>query len=83
MGTQNKRFRTIRNMSPIEESRCFMQEVIDSVTICREKIMELGLDMSFFKPILPSPRYLKTDLVGDDDDGIAQIKPHSALIFIF
>lgn len=46
----------------------------------REKIMELGLDMSFFKPILPSPRYLKTDLVGTDNKGIPQIEPQYFLL---
>lgn len=46
----------------------------------REKITELGLDMSFFKPILPSPRYLKTDLVGTDNDGIPQIEPQYFLL---
>ena len=46
----------------------------------REKIIELGLDMSFFKPILPSPRYLKTDLVGTDNDGIPQIEPQYFLL---
>lgn len=40
----------------------------------QQKIMELGLDMSFFKPILPSPRYLKTDLVDTDTDGIPKLE---------
>ncbi len=39
----------------------------------RDKIQELGIDMSLLKPILPSPRYLKTDLVNADDNGIPQI----------
>ena len=46
----------------------------------RKKVIELGLDMSFFKPILPSPRYLKTDLVGTDNDGIPQIEPQYFLL---
>ena len=46
----------------------------------REKIIELGLDMSFFKPILPSPRYLKTDLVEADSNGTPQIKPQYFLL---
>ena len=46
----------------------------------RERIMELGMDMSFFKPILPSPRYLKTDLVDTDTDGIPQIEPQYFLL---
>ena len=46
----------------------------------REKITELGLDMSFFKPILPSPRYLKTDIVGTDSNGMPQIEPQYFLL---
>lgn len=46
----------------------------------RERIMESGMDMSFFKPILPSPRYLKTDLVDTDTDGIPQIEPQYFLL---
>ena len=45
-----------------------------------DKIAELGMDMSFFKPILPSPRYLKTDLVYADDNGIPQIEPQYFLL---
>lgn len=48
--------------------------------LSRDKILELGLDMSFFKPILPSPRYLKTDLVDADLDGIPQIEPQYFLL---
>ncbi len=48
--------------------------------LSREKIMDLGMDMSFFKPILPSPRYLKTDLVDTDTDGIPQIEPQFFLL---
>ena len=36
--------------------------------------------MSFFKPILPSPRYLKTDLVRTDNNGIPQIEPQYFLL---
>jgi adenine-specific DNA-methyltransferase len=46
----------------------------------REKISELGMDMSFFKPILPSPRYLKMDFVSSDKDGIPQIEPQYFLL---
>lgn len=35
----------------------------------REKIEELGLPMEFFRPILPSPRYVKTDEIEADDQG--------------
>lgn len=46
----------------------------------RDKIAELGMDMIFFKPILPSPRYLKTDFVSSDRDGIPQIEPQYFLL---
>lgn len=46
----------------------------------REKIKELGMDMSFFKPILPSPRHLKTDLIRSGNDGIPQIEPQYFLL---
>lgn len=37
--------------------------------LSKEKIEELNLDMSFFIPILPSPRYLKCDEVTSDKNG--------------
>lgn len=46
----------------------------------RNKILELGMDMSFFKPILPSPRYLKSDFVSSNRDGIPQIEPQYFLL---
>lgn len=46
----------------------------------RDKIAELGMDMSFFKPILPSPRYLKTNFIGSDRNGIPQIDPQYFLL---
>ena len=46
----------------------------------RDKIDALGMDMSFFKPILPSPRYLKTNLVDSDSEGIPQLKPQYFLL---
>lgn len=46
----------------------------------RDKITELGMDMLFFKPILPSPRNLKTDFVSSDRDGIPQIEPQYFLL---
>jgi len=46
----------------------------------RDKISELGMDMSFFKPVLPSPRYLKTDFVRSDSDGMPQIEPQYFLL---
>ena len=36
--------------------------------------------MSFFKPIHTSPRYLKTDLVRTDNNGIPQIEPQYFLL---
>ena len=41
--------------------------------LTKEQIEERGLDMSFFIPILPSPRKLKTDEVLSDKMGIPQI----------
>lgn len=38
-----------------------------------DKINELGLKKEFFKPILPSPRYLKTDYIEADEIGNPKI----------
>lgn len=46
----------------------------------KEKIDVLGLDMSFFKPILPSPRNLKTDYIETDARGIPKIEPQYYLL---
>lgn len=46
----------------------------------KDKIQELGLDMAFFKPILPSPRNLKTDFVETDADGNPKIEPQYYLL---
>lgn len=46
----------------------------------KEKIEKLGLDMSFFKPILPSPRNLKTDYVEADADGNPKLFPQYYLL---
>ncbi|MEG1753253.1 MAG: Eco57I restriction-modification methylase domain-containing protein [Christensenella sp.] len=46
----------------------------------KNKILEFGLDMTFFKPILPSPRYLKTDFVETDDNGNPRIEPQYYLL---
>jgi adenine-specific DNA-methyltransferase len=35
----------------------------------REKIAELGLSMEFFRPVLPSPRYIKNDEIEADEQG--------------
>lgn len=41
----------------------------DFFILSKEQIDRLGLDMKFFIPILPSPRYLKCDEVFSDKDG--------------
>lgn len=46
----------------------------------KEKIQNLGLDMSFFKPILPSPRNLKTDCVETDENGNPKLEPQYYLL---
>jgi len=45
----------------------------------REKIESLGLPMEFFRPILPSPRHLKHDVIEADDLG-NPILPHSLFL---
>jgi len=37
--------------------------------LSREKIAELGLPMEFFRPILPSPRYVKHNEIAADHEG--------------
>lgn len=46
----------------------------------KEKIDDLGLDMTFFKPILPSPRHLKTDYVETDSNGNPKLEPQYYLL---
>ena len=46
----------------------------------KEKIQKLGLDMSFFKPILPSPRNLKTDCVETDIGGNPKLESQYYLL---
>lgn len=41
--------------------------------LTKEQIQNIGLDMSFFKSILPSPRYLKVDEVLADTCGYPQL----------
>ena len=38
-----------------------------------DKITDNNLSMEYFKPILPSPRYLKTDEINRDDNGYPDI----------
>lgn len=45
----------------------------DFFILTKDQIEELGLDMSFFIPILPSPRKLKTNEVLADKTGIPKI----------
>ena len=52
----------------------------DFFIMSRDKISELGLDMSFFKPVLPSPRFLKTDCVRSDSKGLPQLDPQYFLL---
>ena len=46
----------------------------------RDKVKELGIDMSLVKPVLPSPRHLKTDFVGSDSCGLPQIEQQYFLL---
>lgn len=46
----------------------------------REKVEKLGLDMSFFKPVLPSPRNLKIDCVETDTDGNPKLEKQYYLL---
>lgn len=45
----------------------------DFFILSKEQIEDLGLDMKFFTPILPSPRYLKSDEVFSDQNGHPQL----------
>lgn len=46
----------------------------------RKKIQELGLDMTFFRPILPSPRNLTTDYIEVDTNGNPKLDPQYYLL---
>jgi hypothetical protein len=46
----------------------------------KSRIEALGLDMSFFKPVLPSPRHLKTDLVEAASDGVPNLSEQFYLL---
>lgn len=45
----------------------------DFFILSKEQIHELGLNMKFFTPILPSPRHLKYDEVFSDHDGYPRL----------
>lgn len=47
--------------------------------LSREKIDELGLSMEYFRPILPSPRYVKIDEIEADNQG-NPILPHALFL---
>ena len=46
----------------------------------KEQITELGLDMKFFTPVLPSPRNLKTDYIEPDKHGNPFLNPQYFLL---
>ena len=48
--------------------------------LSKEEILELGIDMGFFRPILPSPRNLRTDYITSDKNGVPQISPQLFLL---
>lgn len=52
----------------------------DFFILSKEKIKALGLDMTFFTPILPSPRYLKSNEIFCDSKGYPQLDPQYFLL---
>lgn len=52
----------------------------DFFILSGEQITALGLDMTFFTPILPSPRYLKGNEVFCDSKGYPQLNPQYFLL---
>lgn len=46
----------------------------------RQRAEELGIASQFLQPILPSPRYLKTDFIEADTDGNPTIQPQLFLL---
>ncbi len=46
----------------------------------KKQIEELGIDTTFIKPILPSPRYLKTDFIDSDGRGMPKIEQQYFLL---
>ena len=52
----------------------------DFFILSQDRILELGMDMSFFRPILPSPRCLKTDFVNADDAGTPNLEKRFFLL---
>lgn len=45
-----------------------------------DKILDLGIDMKFFKPILPSPRFLKTNFIDTKSDGLPMLEQQYFLL---
>jgi hypothetical protein len=52
----------------------------DFFILTREKIIEYNLPFEFFKPILPSPRYLSQDEIEEDTDGNPMISKQYFLL---
>lgn len=52
----------------------------DFFILTKNRIEELGLGMDFFTPILPSPRYLKSDEVHSDRNGYPCLDPQFFLL---
>lgn len=52
----------------------------DFFIFTREKIKENNLQMDYFRPILPSPRYLKTDEINSDIHGYPAIEQQLFLL---
>ena len=52
----------------------------DFFILSKEQIMEHNLDMDFFKPILPSPRFLKTNEIERDSSGFPNIEQQLFLL---
>jgi hypothetical protein len=46
----------------------------------REQIEKLNLPIQYFRPVLPSPRYLKVDIIDSDQEGNPLIAPHLFLL---
>lgn len=48
--------------------------------LSKEQISDLGLDMTFFTPVLPSPRYLKCDEIFSDTNGHPRLEKQYYLL---
>lgn len=52
----------------------------DFFILSKEQIESLGLDISFFSPILPSPRHLKVGEIFQDENGYPILEPQYFLL---